>query len=48
MIVAISKKEASCPNIPKTNLIVPNLICIRETLSLVYAHADHGVVGVRN
>ena len=48
MIVAIFRKEASCPNMAKRNLIVLKLIWIRQTLSLVCPDADSGLGGVRN
>jgi hypothetical protein len=48
MIVAIFKKEASWPKIAKRNLIVLNLIWIRQILGLFCPDADDGLGGVRN
>jgi hypothetical protein len=46
MIVAIFKKDASCPNKAKRNLIVLKLIRIRQTLNLIDPDADSRLGGV--
>lgn len=48
MIVAIFRKDASCPNMPKRNLIVLKLIWIRPTVNLIDPDADSRLGGVGN